>query len=203
MTKPIVPAGRHLDTPAALDYLESRMDAASRGRVEAHLGSPCEACHDLVRELGWLVERMRLDRVPDVTPDMLMRLFGVFEPPATRVRATPRAARFASLLFDSWSHPLPAGALRAVGQTRRLRFALGSDVLELESEIDSSKIRILRGRLRAAHPSLHRIEVEVGAERLATRPDAGGSFVFDRVPLGRALLTVIEGGNRYRIPVLE
>ncbi len=203
MKKAPVPAGRHLDARVALDYLESRLDAASRRRVEAHLGGPCAACHDLVRELGWLVERMRLDRVPEVAPDLLERLLGAFEPPAVRAPAPPRATRFASLLFDSWRHPLPAGAFRAVGEMRRLRFALGPDVLELESEIESPETRTLRGQLRAAHPSLHRIELEVGAERQSTRPDAGGSFVFDRIPLGRALLTVIEGGNRYRIPPLE
>ena len=128
MRKPTGPVGRHLDARAALDYLESRMDAASRAQAEEHLGGPCEICHGLVRELGWLVERMRLDREPDVSPELLVRLFGVYKPPSAAVGATHATARLATLLFDSWTHPLPAGAHRAVGEMRRLRFALGSDV---------------------------------------------------------------------------
>jgi len=201
--KPTGHASRHLDTRTALDYLESRMDAASRQRVEQHLGGPCEVCHDLVRELGLLLERMRLDRVPDVTPEMLARSIGVFESPPATPGHRQAAAHFAILKFDSWSHPLPAAALRAVGEMRRLRFGLGPNVLELESEIESSNTRILRGRLQAPDPSLHRVEVEVGGERLSTRPDAAGSFAFERVPLGPALLTVTEAGNRYRLPPLE
>src|SRR2546428_4693600 len=60
------PAGRHVDARAALDYLESRMDAAGRRDVEDHLGRPCCTCRELVRELGWLVDRMRLDRALEV-----------------------------------------------------------------------------------------------------------------------------------------
>ena len=203
MRKPTGPVGRHLDARAALDYLESRMDAASRAQAEEHLGGPCEICHGLVRELGWLVERMRLDREPDVSPELLVRLFGVYKPPSAAVGATHATARLATLLFDSWTHPLPAGAHRAVGEMRRLRFALGPDVLELESEIESAETQTLRGRLRAADPPLHRVELEVGSERFSTRPDASGSFAFDSVPLGPAHLTVSEPGSRYRIPALE
>lgn len=203
MSKPTRAASAHLGIRTALDYLESRVDAASRRRVEDHLGGPCDGCHELVRELGSLVERMRLDRVPEVSPELRARALEVFEPRAT-VEAPLRArARLPSLLFDSWSRPLPVGAYRSVGKTRRLRFALGSSVLELESEVESSQTRILRGRLQAADPSLHRVELEVGSERFSMRPDASGSFAFDRVPQGTAHLTVSEPGSRYRIPPLE
>lgn len=203
MTRPAGPAVRHLDTRAALDYLESRADATGRRAVEEHLGRPCGACRDLVRELGWLVERMRLDRTPAVPDKLRARALAVFEPQPAPRRVGRATVGLASLLFDSWSHPLPAAAHRAVGELRRLRFALGANVLELESEIESSDARTLRGRLHAPDPSLHRVDVVVGSERLSTRPDAGGAFVFDRVPLGRAHLTITEPRDRYRIPPLE
>jgi len=203
MRKTIDPARRHLDARTVLDYLESRMDAGGRRRMEAHLGIPCERCHALVRELGWLLGRMQQDRIPDVAPRARARAIGLFEPPAAPARFRETAVEVARLLFDSWTHPLPAGGHRAVGEVRRLRFALGTSVLELESEIESAGTRVLRGRLTAADPSLHRVEVRVGRERLSMRPDAAGSFAFDRVPLGPALITVSEPGFRYRIPTLE
>src|SRR5215831_15187770 len=186
---------RHLDVRATLDYLESRMDGAERRRVEAHLGSPCERCHALVRELGWLVARMQSDRVPDLRPRALERAIGLFEAPAAPPGMRAAALQFARLLFDSSDHPLPASGHRAVGLIRRLRLALGDDVLELESEIESAGTRVLRGRLKAADPSVHRVEVLVGQERRSVRPDAGGWFAVDQVPLGPVHVTVSKPGH--------
>ena len=74
---------------------------------------------------------------------------------------------------------------------------------ELESEIESPGTRTLRGRLHAPDSLIHRVEVVVGDERLATHPDAGGAFVFDRLPTGRAYLTVTGPQLRYRLPPVE
>jgi hypothetical protein len=203
MRRPTGPGGRHLDARAVLDYLESRTDAASRRAVEEHLGRPCRACRDLLWKLGWLVERMRLDRTPPVPDRLRARALAVFETPPVPSAAGRVLVGLARLLFDSSTQPIPAAAHRAVGELRRLRFALGSDVLELESEIESSETRTVRGHLHASDPSLHRVEMVVGSERFSTRPDASGAFVFDRVPLGRARMTFTEARNRYRIPALE
>ena len=71
---------RHLATDQALDYLDGRGDAAWRQVVEEHLDAPCPTCRGLVCELRLLVERMRLDRAPQV-------------PTSIRARA-----------FDAWNH---------------------------------------------------------------------------------------------------
>ena len=197
------PTGGHLTARTALDYLELKLDRDGRAAVEEHLGRPCGACRERVRELGWLVELMRLDRVPDPPPALRARALRVFEAPPPRPAPARATARPAVLIFDSWLQPLPAAARRAVGETRRLRFTLGTDVLELESEIESLEARALRGRLHAPDPSLHQVEVVVGGERFSTRPDAGGAFAFDRVPMGRARVTVIGPDDRYRISSLE
>ena len=197
------PAGRHLDARAALDYLESRMDAPARRRVEEHLGSTCGACRDLVREMGWLVERMRDDRVPEVPEALRARALAAFEPGSVRLPRSHARPVPARLIFDSRREVVPATALRSLGQLRRLSFALGHDILELESEVETEDHRTLRGRLHASDPWLQRIELAVGRERLSTWPDAGGTFVFDRVPAGRARLVVSGPHGRYRIPPLE
>ena len=194
---------RHLNTRTALDYLECRMDPAGRRAVEAHLGRSCLACRLLVRELGWLLERMLLDRTPEVSDTLRTRALEAFDLHVPFAPVAPARAGIAVLLFDSWRTVLPAAAHRAVGELRRLRFALGAEVLELESEIESSDARTLRGRLHAPDPLLHRIELAVRGERLSTRPDTDGAFVFDRVPLGKARLSVIGARQRFRIPMIE
>ena len=201
--KPPRPRECHLETRTALDYLDSRLSAPGRRAVEEHLGSPCSACRELVRELGWLVGRMRLDRAAEVPEDLRARALAVFAPQRPFAPAPRGMARLARLVFDSLNHPVPAGALRAVGAMRRLRFALGPDHLEIESEVESSETRTLRGRLQAADPTLHRLEVSVGRERLLARPDADGAFVFEHMPRGPARLTVIGPRQRYRLPSLE
>lgn len=197
------PVGRHLDVRAVLDYLESRTDSAGQRVVEEHLGRPCSRCRDLVRELGWLEERMRLDRVPEVPEALRERARQTFVAPPMAVADAPAPARLARLLFDSWQHPLPAATRRSIGEMRRLCFVLGADLLELESESESPDTRAFRGRLQASDPFLHRVEIMVGSERLSTWPDSGGAFAFDRVPLGPARLTVIGPRGRFRIPSLE
>ena len=113
------------------------------------------------------------------------------------------AATLARLLFDSWSQPAPAMARRAVGEVRRLSFALGNYALELEAERGSVATHLLRGRLQMPEPALHRVEIAVGTDRLGAWPDASGSFVFDRVPGGNARITVAGPAGRFRLPPLK
>jgi hypothetical protein len=193
----------HLDTESVLDYLDGRANAAQRRAVEDHLALPCSQCRDLVRELGLLVERMRLDRTPDVPEALQARALAVYQPrerPAAIGRAVTTLAR---LLFDSWSHPGPAMARRATGEVRRLRFALGRHALELEAEPGSVDSHLLRGRLEVTEPALHRVEIAVGAERLGAWPDTDGWFVFDHVPGGSVRITVAGPSGRYRLPPLK
>ena len=68
-------ARRHLATDQALDYLEGRGTVAWRRAVEEHLGVPCPTCRELVCELWLLLERMRLDRVPQVPTSIRARAF--------------------------------------------------------------------------------------------------------------------------------
>ncbi len=197
------PLGRHLDSRAALDYLETRMNAVGRRSVEEHLGHPCSHCRELVLELGWLIERMRRDRAVEIPDALRARALTAFEVPPTSEAPQGTTESLARLLLDSWSQPLQAAARRAAGEMRRLRFALGADVLELESEMESPDNRILRGRLHAHDPLLHRVEIVVGSEHLSTRPDASGAFMLDRLPAGHIQLTVTGPRDRFRLPPLE
>jgi len=187
------PADRHLGPRAALDYLDGILDAAGRREVEAHLGAPCAACRERVRELGALIQRMRLDRVPPVPAALHARALDAFAPAARPAHPAAAAVEQAArLLFDSWTAPLPAAVRRAVGEARRLRFEFEGGALELECETESAGLAALRGRLEVADAPLHRVVVMVGGEARVTWPDAAGSFAFDQVPAGAARLR-IEG----------
>src|SRR5258706_10793548 len=140
------PADRHLGPRAALDYLDGILDAAGRREVEAHLGAPCAVCRERVRELGALIQRMRLDRVPPVPAELHARALEAFAPAA---RPAPRAAaveQVARLLFDSWTAPLPAAVRRAGGEARRPRFEFEGGALGLGGETESARLPAPRGR---------------------------------------------------------
>ncbi|MBI5709815.1 MAG: hypothetical protein HZC42_05825 [Candidatus Eisenbacteria bacterium] len=201
MTEPRA-TGRHLDTRTALDYLEDMLPAQRRRAVEEHLGSPCPDCHERVRVFGGLIETMRGDLTPEVPATLRERALAVFQPIGARVPLRRRVEAAARLLFDSWTAPLPAAARRAVGEVRRLRFALGEDALELECEPEGRGTVSVRGWLRSADPALWRVELAARAERRTALPDAHGAFALDRVPAGRVRLTVTGPGVRYQLGAL-
>jgi hypothetical protein len=194
------PPGRHLDGRSALDFLEHQLPADARREVEEHLGLPCVQCHERIRELGRLIELMRLDRAPQPSAALHARAADMFEPHSAPSPARSAIEQLASLIFDSWSEPLPAAMRRAVGEARRMRFALGSGALEIECEIEAAGAVSVRGRLELEDAALHRIEVSSGGEHLSAAPDASGAFALDRVPRGDAEVLVQGPGARFRLP---
>ena len=194
------PPGRHLDGRTALDYLEQRLDAEGRREAEEHLGLPCAACHEQILALGHLLDRMRLDRVADPPAALRARALAAFVPVASPATARGFVETLARLLFDSWAEPLPAAVRRAVGDARRLRFALGEAALEIECEVEATEAVSLRGRLEVAEPALHRVEITAGQERLTALPDASGAFALDRVPRGLARVLVTGPAGQFRVP---
>jgi hypothetical protein len=194
---------RHLDTAAALDFLEQRLGASDRRRVEEHLGRPCAACRERVRALGEMIESMRADRVGAVPAALHARALSVFVPVEQPSLARQLADAVAELLFDSSSQPLTAAARRSVGEARRLRFKLGAHAIDLELEREGASTMSVRGRLAAADAHLWTITVECGGERRSVRPDANGHFALDRLPFAPLTLTVGDGGERFRLPTLE
>ncbi len=196
-------AGRHLDARTALDYLEDLLPARRRRVVEEHLGSPCPDCHERVRVFGSLIETLRGDRTPEVPAELRERAVALFEPVAVRTSLRRRVEAAGQLLFDSWTTPLPAATRRSVGEVRRLRLALGEDTLEIECEPEGRGTLSVRGWLRAADPALWRVELAVRAERLVAHPDAHGGFALERVPSGRAKLTVTGPYARFRFDALD
>ena len=115
-------SSRHLDTRTGLDYLEFRMDAAGRRAVEEHLGRDCVTCRNLVRELGWLTERMRLDRIPEVPEALHARAVAVFEAYSPRGAVERVASGLAILHFDTsdqaFGRARPSGRSHSSGGMR-------------------------------------------------------------------------------------
>lgn len=189
----------HLDTRTALDHLDHRLDAEAARLVEAHLAKPCAECRERLRRLGELVATMRSDRVPEVPEQLTRRALSVFEPPAARESSTPSLATLARLLFDSLTAPLPAAARRSVGAARRLRYALGEAVLELELERDAPSTMALRGRIEAQDAALWTIRIEAGGEARDAAPDALGSFVVEALPAGLCHLHLASAQGAFSI----
>lgn len=194
---------RHLDTRAALDFLEQRLAAADRRRVEEHLGRPCTDCRERVRALGELLETMRGDRVGEVPPSLRARALALFAPAERPPLARTLMDAIAELLFDSAVQPLTAAARRSVGEARRMRFQLSTHTLDLEIEREGASTVSVRGRFSAADAQLWTLTVEAGPERRVVHPDATGSFVLDRLPLVPFVLHLHDPDERFRLPTIE
>ncbi len=200
---PTVPPGPHLDLRAILDYLEQRSDAPARRAVEEHLGRPCAACRERVREVGELLETMRLDRAGEVPAHLHAFAREAFRPQPRGGRVRRLAESVATLVFDSLASPLPAAARRSVGEARRLRFGLADRMLDVELEREGPRVVSLRGRLQAEDPALWTLEVRSGGERFVARLDAAGAFALAGLP-ARALEIVADGPpGRFRVPPIE
>jgi hypothetical protein len=191
---------RHLDARLALDYLEALLPADRRREVEEHLGGPCPGCHDLVRDFGLLVERMRRDRTAEAPAWLHERALAAFRPPVLEPAVAGLVETLARLVFDSWASPLPAAARRAVGEARRLRFALDGHSFELEIEPESPGLLTLRGRLDAPDPMLCAIEISAEAERFIAMPDTNGTFLLERVPAGPLHVAISTPAGVFRLP---
>ncbi len=191
--------GRHLDAATTLDYLEERLSPARRRQVEEHLGGPCPKCRERLREFGMLIETMRSDRTPEVPAELRRSAASLF-PQVAEGRPTRRPILgIARLLFDSWATPLPAAARHTVGEVRRLRFAAGDGVLEIECERMERGTWSVTGRLDVPDASVWTVELESLTERMSAHPDADGGFAFDRVPAGSLRLRIHGPGTRYQI----
>lgn len=194
---------RHLDTSVALDFLEQRLNATDRRRVEDHLGRPCTACRERVRSLGEVIATMRDDRVGTVPNFLHDRAVALFVPAAKPSVVRGIVDAIAELLFDSSSQPLTAAARRSVGEARRLRFKLGTHSLDLEVEREGISTISIRGRFVALDAHLWDIIVEAGSERRIVHPDASGSFVIDGLPLAPVTLQLRDADERFRLPTIE
>jgi anti-sigma factor RsiW len=195
-------ARRHLDVGTLLDYLDGRLDAAARHRVEDHLGGPCAGCRERLRQVAALVQTMREDRSVPPPDHVRARALEALGARPLVPTAAAQAWRLAALIFDSLTDPVPAVTRRALGNGRWLKFALGEHTLEIEAEPEAADTWTLRGRLDLPEPALYRIEVEAREERLSTWPDSGGRFALDRVPAGAWTISVRGPDERFRLPPL-
>lgn len=196
-------ARRHLDTRVLLDYLDGRLDERGRRRVEDHLGGPCAPCLERLREVARLQQTMREDRSVSPPANVRARALEALTTRPSLPTSGVQPWRVASVLFDSFTDPVPAVTRRAMGEGRWLKFALGEHTIEIEAEPETDDSWTLRGHLDLPEPALHHIEIEARGERLSTWPDASGRFAIERVPAGPWSIEVRGPDERYRLPLLS
>lgn len=194
---------RHLDTRTALDHLEQRLGAAERRAVEEHLGRPCAACREHLRELGALLELIRTDNAPEVPAWLHARATEVFVPQPQLSRVQRALGALATLVFDSLAEPLPAAARRSVGEARRLTYGLEQHSLEIELERESSQTVSLRGWLVVPDAALYDITLQVADETRRIQPDGDGSFLASGLPIGSITIQVDGPGGTWQLPVID
>jgi hypothetical protein len=190
-------APQHLDAAEALDYLEGRLAAAREAWVEAHLATACTTCRERLAALAALVGTMRADRSAPAPAAWVARARRLHSPARGTETGAGVIERVARLLFDSWTAPLQPAVRRALGETRRLRFQLDAQRLELEVEPEGDGLASVRGVLAASDAPLWRLTLEAGDAPLPSAPDARGTFAFARAPEPLRRLVLAGPAARY------
>ena len=193
----------HLSSEAIVDLLEDRLSASRRAAAEEHLGLPCTACREKLREMGALLGKLSAGDLEAVPADLTRAAIGLFPAAPAEVASDLRPQPGWRLVFDSLAQPLAAATMRTVGEAHRLRFESDGAGIEIEAEPESAEQSLVRGRLEVASPELHRVIAMVGGERFEQWADSAGHFAFEGLPRGVTQLA-IEGPDRtFDTPAFE
>ena len=124
-----------------VDHARGLGDQRRRGELASHLASGCERCEEAYRLWQSTVEVARRDRELSPPDDVVRQVKGTF----ALHRPTPRRSWAATLVFDSFRHPAPAGVRSTGPVPRQLFYRAGRYVIRLraEGEPDSGRLMLL------------------------------------------------------------
>jgi hypothetical protein len=134
----------HYDATKWVDFVRGVIVGREREAMQAHLGTACTRCGRITRLLGATAEAAASDSRWDV-PDSVVqtaRLFFALQRPE-KVRILPRMV--ATLMYDSFRDPLPAGVRAQHHLSRQALYEAGrySVDVRLEHERGSARINLV------------------------------------------------------------
>lgn len=165
--------------------------------MENHLAEGCERCGQQMELLQRLANSASgLRGAPEVPEQVMERALAIFRP-ALPAR-TERHRLIASLIFDSFATPAPAGARGTRSGARRLSYRAENFELELLADLDRrSQTIAITGQLSdAVSPGASfasvRVQLVSGRKVLRqTATDEFGEFHLDS-PIGKGLTLRLE-----------
>lgn len=179
----------HLKYAILLNYLEDHLSAEERGRVDAHLASPCWECARRLALLRTALHSLEKDQTVAPPEDILKRAADILRNRRDLPERKPWARVVAALRFDSRLQPVAAG-LRGPARTRQMLFATEQVDIDLQIKPGRTDYDLLGQMLSARNPSeaapaFVSLQNDTGTLLRATETDPLGQFAFRQVPSGK------------------
>ena len=177
---------RHLSTENLMDYMDGKASDVEKSTVVGHLAS-CKDCTELMQEFQALVVRLQGDSAFEPPADLVQWGMNLFQPVIQPQAGAKLRKIIASLVFDTFDQPMPAGVRRVGAPPRQLLFRAGDvDVdVKIESMEANDRITLVGQVLSGAEKFLDNTPVKLeshGIVRYRTRTNLVGEFTFDEVP---------------------
>jgi hypothetical protein len=187
----------HPSPDILLEYSEQRCEPATAARVEAHLAAGCGECAAELAVWARALDGIRSAAAPGAPEHVLQRAFNL----VTRVPAEAGGWRrlLATLLLDTRSQPLPAGARDAGSEVFTLRYQAEAHRLELMAEPDGRAWR-LHGQLTDEGRGCSGWKVRAeGVSGAQVTTDENGSFTLAGLTRGEYRLLLEDSVRRVRL----
>jgi hypothetical protein len=163
--------GDHLSEDDCVDFGRRVPAPQRRARLARHLDAGCARCSRAVRLWSALASFAAEEPSFDPPETALREVKGLFAR-QRRPRLGERLARAATLVFDSFRQPLPAGVRAAAPTVRKMLFRSGPYIvrLRLEPQAGSGRLSIVGQIEDVQHPDLSLHDFAVVARKGGRKP---------------------------------
>jgi hypothetical protein len=197
---------QHFSERAWADFVRGISEPLTKTNIEAHLArgcSDCRATSDVWNQVQNMVSNEQSYTPPENVVRMVKQEFAA-------AFSTERASVLASLLFDTFAQPLPAGIRSGAAVARQLVYeAEGLSVdLRLASQPHSGKVLVVGQVLDKRHPRASPSGVSIalwtqnGQPFLQVGPNESGEFQLEfEAQDDLRLLIDVAGRKTIRIPL--
>ncbi len=178
----------HLNYRTLLNYVEDRLSAEDRDKIDAHLAEPCWQCGRRLALLETVLHSMTENRTAAPPEDILKRAVDIGRSRRDQLERKPWMRVVAALRFDSRLQ-LSSAATRGATRTRQMLFTTEQVDIDLQikpGRADNDLLGQMLSTQRAgeAVPAFVSLQNTTGTLLRATETDSLGQFAFRQIPPG-------------------
>ena len=178
----------HLKYDTLLNYLEGQLSAEERGKIDAHLATPCWQCGRRLALLRTVLQSVAGDRTVAPPEAILKRAVDVGRGRRETPRRKPWMRVIAALNFDSRLQ-LSSAATRGATRVRQMLFTTEQVDIDLQIKPGRADNDLLGQMLSTRHsgeilPAFVSLQNSAGVSLRATETDPLGQFAFRQIPSG-------------------
>jgi len=177
----------HVTIENLINYIDGNSSDVEKSTLESHV-TACGDCAELKQEFHALIHRLKSDASFEPPADLVQWGINLFQPVMRpQGQGSSLHKYIASLVFDTYDQPMPAGIRRVGAPPRQLLFRAGDvDVdVKIESMEANDRITLVGQVLSNTDKFFDNTPVKLeshGIVRYRTRTNVVGEFSFDEVP---------------------